>query len=127
MTFWRGDGDADVQRYFDRHKAELTKEERKARLILIVFPKGAKPEQKAEAKKQAEAILAEVKQSPDRFADIAQQKSQDPGSARQGGDLGWFGRGTMVKVFEDTVFGLKNKGELSGVVESGIRFSHRQA
>lgn len=114
--------DADVQKYFDEHKAELAKEERKARHILIVFPKGAKPEQKAEAKKQAEAILAEVKQSPDRFADIAQQKSQDPGSARQGGDLGWFGRGTMVKVFEDTVFGLKNKGELSGVVESEFGF-----
>lgn len=114
--------DADIQKYFDEHKAELAKEERKARHILIAFPKGAKPEQKAEAKKQAEAILAEVKQSPDRFADIAQQKSQDPGSARQGGDLGWFGRGTMVKVFEDTVFGLKSKGELSGVVESEFGF-----
>lgn len=114
--------DADIQKYFDEHKAELAKEERKARHILVAFPKGAKPEQKAEAKKQAEAILAEVKQSPDRFADIAQQKSQDPGSARQGGDLGWFGRGTMVKVFEDTVFGLKSKGELSGVVESEFGF-----
>lgn len=113
--------DAEVQKYFDEHKAEIAKEERKARHILLSFSKETKPEQKAELKKQADALLAEVKQNPARFADIAKLKSQDPGSAAQGGDLGWFSRGMMVKAFEDVVFGL-NKGKISGVVESEFGF-----
>lgn len=114
--------DAEVQKYYDDHKKEIAKEERKVRHILLMTPKGAKPEQKAEVKKQAEAVLAEVKQNPARFADIAKQKSQDPGSAAQGGELPWFSHdGSMVKTFEDVVFSL-TKGQTSGLVESEYGF-----
>ncbi|MBS1156191.1 MAG: hypothetical protein H6R07_2115 [Proteobacteria bacterium] len=113
--------EADIQKYYDTHKQDIAKEERKARHILLALPQGAKPEQKAELKKQAEALLAQVNQTGVNFAEVAKQKSQDPGSAQQGGDLGWFGRGMMVKVFEDAVFAL-NKGQISGVIESEYGF-----
>lgn len=114
-------GDAEIQKYYDEHKQEIAREERRARHILLAFPQGASPEQKAELKKQAEAVLAEVRQNPARFPDIARQKSQDPGSAGQGGDLGWFARGMMVKPFEDAVFSL-GKGQVSELVESEFGF-----
>ena len=63
-------------------------------------------------------MLAELKAKPDSFADVARKESQDPGSAAQGGDLDFVTRGAMVKPFEDALFALKNKGDLSGVVES---------
>ena len=52
-----------------------------------------------------------MKKNPGRFAELAKQHSQDPGSAQKGGDLGWFGRGMMVKPFEDAVFDMK-QGEI---------------
>ena len=55
-------------------------------------------------KEEAEKILQELKKAPGRFAELAKKSSQDPGSAEKGGDLGWFGRGMMVKPFDDAVF-----------------------
>ncbi|HEX4926407.1 MAG TPA: SurA N-terminal domain-containing protein, partial [Burkholderiales bacterium] len=55
-------------------------------------------------KAQAEKLAAEVRQNPSRFAELAKKESQDSGSAAKGGDLGWFGRGMMVKPFEDAVY-----------------------
>ena len=55
---------------------------------------------------EAQKILEELKKSPGRFAELAKKHSQDPGSAEKGGDLGWFGRGMMVKPFEDAVYRL---------------------
>jgi len=69
------------------------------------------------ARAKVDEILAELRKTPDRFAELAKQHSQDPGSAPQGGDLGYFGRGAMVKPFEDATFKL-SEGELSPVVES---------
>lgn len=69
------------------------------------------------ARAKAAEILAEVRKNPDRFAELAKQHSQDTGSAPQGGDLGYFGRGAMVKPFEDAAFELKD-GEIGPVVES---------
>ncbi|MDR3410131.1 MAG: peptidylprolyl isomerase [Formivibrio sp.] len=113
--------EAEIQKYFDEHKQDITKEERKARHILLALPKGATPAQKAELKKQAEALLVEVKKNGANFAEIAKRNSQDPGSAAQGGDLGWFSHGMMVKAFDDAVFAL-NKGQISNVVESEFGF-----
>ena len=77
--------------------------------------------QRAEAKKKAEQILGEAKSNPGRFAELAKQHSQDPGSAAKGGDLDFFGRGAMVKPFEEAAFKLK-EGEISGVVESDFGY-----
>ena len=69
---------------------------------------------------KAEEILRRVRAGED-FAKLAGEFSEDPGSRAQGGDLGWFGRGMMVKPFEDAAFALK-PGEVSGIVESQFGF-----
>ena len=71
-------------------------------------------------KDEADKLLAELKKAPGRFADLAKKSSQDPGSAEKGGDLGWFGRGMMVKPFEDAAFKL-GQNEMQ-VVESEFGF-----
>jgi len=65
-----------------------------------------------QAKKRAQDILQKALKPGADFAALAQQYSEDPGSKAQGGDLGWFARGAMVKEFEDTAFALK-KGEVT--------------
>ena len=69
-----------------------------------------------DAKKQAESLLDQIKKGAD-FAALAKANSQDPGSAKNGGDLGYFAKGTMVPEFDKAVFTLK-VGEISQVVES---------
>lgn len=64
---------------------------------------------------RAEKILAELRAGAD-FATLARQQSADTASATRGGDLGWFGPGTMVKDFETAVDALKTPGELSAIV-----------
>jgi len=59
--------------------------------------------------------------NPADFVRLAKEYSKDPGSAQKGGDLGWFGRGMMVKPFEDSTFAMKD-GETSGLVESDFGF-----
>ncbi len=77
--------------------------------------------QRAEARKKIEAIAAELRRDPGRFAELAKANSQDSGSAAAGGDLGWFGRGAMVKPFEDAAFKLK-QDETSPIVETEFGF-----
>jgi peptidyl-prolyl cis-trans isomerase C len=88
--------------------------------ILITVPQGADAATKAKAKTQAEAILKEVRAGAD-FAAVAKQKSQDPGSAPGGGDLGSFAKGQMVPQFEEAAFKLK-PGQVSAVVETPFGF-----
>jgi peptidyl-prolyl cis-trans isomerase D len=71
-------------------------------------------------KEEAEKLLAELKRGPNRFPELAKKHSQDPGSAEKGGDLGWFGRGMMVKPFEEAAFKL-GQNEMQ-VVESEFGF-----
>ena len=72
------------------------------------------------ARQKAEDILKRVKAGED-FATLAKENSDDTGSKEQGGDLGWFGRGQMVKEFEDAAFALKDN-EVSGIVETKFGF-----
>ena len=74
-----------------------------------------------DAKAKAEAILKELRAGAD-FAQVAKAKSQDPGSAAKGGDLGFFARGRMIKPFEDTAFGMAKAGDISEVIESPFGF-----
>jgi peptidyl-prolyl cis-trans isomerase D len=114
--------DEDSKRFYNENAAKFQGDEkRRASHILIGFGPGATPEAKAQAKKKAEEILAEVKKNPAKFAELAKKNSQDPGSAEKGGDLGMFGRGAMVKAFEDAAYSMK-PGQVSDLVQSEFGF-----
>ncbi|MEX3809768.1 SurA N-terminal domain-containing protein [Paraburkholderia sp. BR13439] len=116
--------DADLKKYYDDNIAHFrTEGEVRASHILIAAPKDASAADKAKAKQKAEELLAQLKAHPDQFAQIAQQSSQDPGSASKGGDLGYFGRGMIAggQAFDDAVFALK-KDEISGIVQTDFGF-----
>jgi peptidyl-prolyl cis-trans isomerase C len=84
--------------------------------ILIGIPQNADAATKQQAKAKAEALLKDLKAGKD-FAATAKANSQDPGSAPNGGDLGYFEPGQMVPAFEQAAFALK-PGETSEVVET---------
>jgi peptidyl-prolyl cis-trans isomerase D len=113
---------AEVKAAYDANARQYTAaEQRQASHILIAVEPGAKDEERAAAKAKAEALLAEVRADPAKFADIAKASSQDPGSAPQGGDLGTFARGAMVKPFEDAVFAAKT-GDILGPVQTDFGY-----
>jgi peptidyl-prolyl cis-trans isomerase D len=114
--------DAEIKQFYEEHQAEFgTQEQRQASHILISVAKQATEADKQSAKEKAEQVLQQIRQSPAKFAALAKQYSQDPGSAVNGGDLGMFGRGSMVKPFEDSVYSLK-PGEVSGLVPTDYGF-----
>ena len=81
----------------------------------------AHPEYDTKAERaKIEAILTRVRAGED-FVKLANEFTEDPSGKGNGGDLGWFGRGAMVKPFEDAAFSLK-PGEVSGVVETAFGF-----
>ena len=111
--------EVEAKDWYEKHKeAYKVAEERSASHILIAVKDGV---DKEAAKAKAAKVLDEVKAAPGKFADLAKQYSDDPGSAKKGGDLGFFGRGMMVKPFEEAVFSQK-EGEISGLVESEYGF-----
>lgn len=73
------------------------------------------------ARSTAEKLLSDLKAGAD-FDALAKTKSQDPGSASRGGDLGFFARGRMAPAFEEAAFALVKPGDLSGVVETSFGF-----
>jgi peptidyl-prolyl cis-trans isomerase D len=107
-----------VRSYFEQNQTRyVSAEQRRASHILLTLDKKASEQDKAGVKARAVDLLQQVRKAPGTFAELAKKFSQDPGSATQGGDLGFFGRGAMVKVFEDAAFNL-NKGAISDVIES---------
>lgn len=101
--------DDDTKKYYEENKAMMaTPEQVKASHILVA------------TKEESEAILAQLKGGAD-FATLAKEKSTDPGSKDKGGDLDYFGKGMMVKEFEDSAFSLA-VGEMSGVVQTSHGF-----
>ena len=114
--------DADIKAYYDQNLARYkTDEQRRASHILIAAGKDAPAADKEAAKAKAEKILAQLRKSPNDFAKLAKENSQDPGSAERGGDLDFFGKGMMVKPFEEAAYALK-EGEISDVVQSDFGF-----
>lgn len=110
--------EADLKGYYEQNAARFTvAEERRARHILVKAESGASADAKAKAKARAEALLAEARKNPAGFAELARKNSEDAGSAANGGDLDFFGRGMMTKPFEDAVFAMK-PGDISNLVES---------
>ncbi len=112
----------DLRKYYEQNIARYTSaEERRAAHILVNAPKDAAEADRAKAKTKAEGLLAEARKSPAGFADLAKKSSDDKGSAENGGDLDFFGRGAMVKPFEDAAFAMK-PGEISNLIESEFGF-----
>lgn len=103
--------------YADHADQYRTPEERRASHILIaVSPRASEAERKA-AERKARQLYLEAKKDPASFAELAKKNSQDPGSAQNGGDLGFLGRGMTVKPFDAAVFAMK-AGDISEPVKS---------
>lgn len=112
----------DLRTYYKENVDRMAgKEERRASHILITASKDAPVSDREKAQARAAEMLAQLRKTPGNFAELAKKNSQDPGSAVQGGDLGFFARGAMVKPFEDAAFAL-NKGEISEVVETDFGY-----
>ncbi|HWR17567.1 MAG TPA: peptidyl-prolyl cis-trans isomerase [Terriglobales bacterium] len=117
---------ADLQRYYrDNQDLYRVPEQVNVRHILIKTPLPG-PDGKTDdnavkaAKQKAEDVLSKIKAGGN-FADLAKKNSEDEGSAKNGGDLGWINRGQTVPEFEKVAFSLK-KGETSGLVQSSYGF-----
>lgn len=100
--------DAEIQSWYEQHKADYTQPQRSRYRVI---------QTKTEA--DAEAVLAQLKAGGD-FAALAKEKSIDPISARQGGDMGWLEPATTPDELKNA--GLSEKGQLSGVIKSSVGF-----
>jgi peptidyl-prolyl cis-trans isomerase D len=113
--------DERLAQYYEEHREEFRQEEQvRARHILFKLPQQAAAEEEAKVRAEAEAIVKRLQAGED-FAAVASQVSQDPSSAQQGGDLGFFRRGEMVKSFEDVAFALR-PGEVSDPVRTDFGY-----
>jgi peptidyl-prolyl cis-trans isomerase D len=118
--------DQDLQAYYEAHREEFrVPEQVKVAHILIKTPlpaAGAKEDEKAiaDARAKADDVLKQLKAGGD-FAKLAEKYSDDPGSAKSGGELGWIGRGRTVPEFEKAAFSL-GKGQTSDLVKSSYGF-----
>ncbi len=105
-----------IKSYYDTHREEFnTGEKVKARHILFATKEGDMASEKA-ALTKANEVLAQLKNKGD-FAKLAKQHSDDPGSKNNGGELGFFERGSMVPEFEKAAFAAKPM-EVSGPVKT---------
>jgi peptidyl-prolyl cis-trans isomerase C len=108
--------EAEVKNVYDENPEDFKqKAQVHARHILIKVAADADEAAKAEARKKIEAVEEKAKKGTD-FAELAKTHSEGPSNVR-GGDLGFFGRGQMVKPFEEAAFGLE-PGKISDVVET---------
>ena len=110
---------ADIRAYYDQNAARYRQEEERSASHILI--KADPKADRSAAKAKAEEVLKEAKAPKADFAALAKKYSQDPGSAAQGGSLGSFARGAMVKPFEEAVFAMK-EGEISNLVESDFGF-----
>ena len=110
--------DNDVKTFFETNKDQFqADQQRNAKHILFAYQPGIDFEEKGRIRDFAQSNLNEIKKDPKTFESKAKELSQDIESAKNGGDLGFFSRGDMVKPFEDVVFSLK-ENEISDLVET---------
>lgn len=106
-------GEDEIRSFYEQNPNRFKEPEtRRARHLLINLDKGDEA-----AKKLADDLYAQIKADPKKFESLAKQYSNDPGSARVGGDLGYFEQGQMVDEFDKAVFGGK-KGDIVGLVKT---------
>ena len=113
--------DSEIKEWYEAHPTQYAlPEERRASHILIEAD-SSDESAKTKAREKAEKILAEIKKSPKKFAEIAKRESSDLGSKKDGGDLGFFTKDAMDEAFGNAAFALQ-KNQLSDVVESEFGF-----
>ncbi|MGG7445626.1 peptidylprolyl isomerase [Kosakonia oryzendophytica] len=100
--------DAEIQAYYDQHQDQFTQPQRNRYSII-----------QTKTEDEAKAVLDELNKGAD-FATVAKAKSSDIISARNGGDMGWLEEGTTPDELKNA--GLKEKGQLSGVIKSSVGF-----
>ena len=104
--------DLEIEAYYKDHRNEYeVKERRRARHILLKISEGADEDSVEEIQKRAKKIRDRIENGED-FANLAKENSEDAGSAENGGELGFFSKGMMVKPFEEAAFSMK-EGEVS--------------
>jgi parvulin-like peptidyl-prolyl isomerase len=109
----------EIAAYYEKNSSEFEQGEQvQAQHILIRLDPNASDEEKSKARKTIDEIAVKLK-AGESFANLAQQYSEDPGSNSKGGNLGYFGRGQMVKEFEDACFAIK-PGETSPPVQTSF-------
>jgi peptidyl-prolyl cis-trans isomerase D len=109
--------DAEIEAYYRDHADEFVAgEQAHARHVLIRVAPNASESDRAAAELKAQLVAQQAQAGAD-FAAIAAANSDDPGSKDRGGDLGWFGRGRMVKEFDEAVFSAQ-AGSIIGPVKS---------
>jgi peptidyl-prolyl cis-trans isomerase D len=116
----------DVQAYYNEHRDtyRVAEQVKVSHILIKTPPPGAdgKVDEKgaAEAERRAEDLLKQIKGGAN-FEELAKKYSEDPGSAKQGGSLGWIGKGQTVPEFEKAAFSLP-KGQMSELVKSSYGF-----
>lgn len=113
--------DEEIKQYYDERIERYSHDEEvKARHILFPVKEDAPEAEVEKVKAEAQKVLEQIRQGAD-FTDMAEKHSGDPGSAKTGGDLGYFSRGRMVPAFSEAAFGLK-PGEVSDLVRTQFGF-----
>jgi peptidyl-prolyl cis-trans isomerase SurA len=118
-----GDVDAsrkEVEKFFDTYKDSIGVIPEKVDIAHIFMVPKLSEKAKEKYKAKAEAILDSLRHGAD-FAEMAKKYSEDPGSASEGGDLGWVGKGAFYPEFEAAAFALK-PGQISNVVETPVGY-----
>ncbi len=110
-----------VRQLYDDYVASLSsKEQRKARHILVALATDADADIQEQKKALADDLLIRINKG-ESFESLAKEHSEDPGSASSGGELGWVSKGMMVPAFEAALFKLE-KGQVSDVVKSNFGY-----
>lgn len=109
--------DEQIEKYYQDNLSQYSEPERRqASHILFTFTTDADNATKDKVKSEAQSVLEKI-HAGENFSELAKVYSKDPGSAENGGDLGFFGPGEMVPAFEEAAFALKQDG-VSDIVES---------
>ena len=109
--------DEEIKAYYEEHLDDFNEEE-KRKICFILFSTSPSAKDSLNNRALAQSLLDSAKSKAD-FAELAEIYSDDLGSAAKGGNLGFFGKGAMVKPFEEAAF-LANVGDVVGPVKSNF-------
>jgi peptidyl-prolyl cis-trans isomerase SurA len=108
--------DTDLRKYYDEHKKDFVREEQVFLSQILISTEGKSTEQVVAAQKKAADLVARARKG-EKFSDLARDNSDDPATARDGGQLPPYKRGMLVKSIEDLVFGQK-KGYVTDPIKT---------